>query len=337
MGHRHVRGNPAEFRNGRGGWTSQSGSSSQISQQYVARLEPGAISQGRVVEHPHFVLGLTPSGWGWFFCMPYYCASPWPQVLITTMEYAAATGDPLEKFWALAVPILDRDHTGQSLADAGGAEIVARYRAAVNDLRELGEDRARLAATQTGVSGTLLYGYDDTLPAGLPAPVLSFIALRLNPGPGDALARALMGRPEVRRAEPDEQLLVNVDTSVFLGQMTPSDDLNDDPYVQPEWVMELGRNIAVISVVDGAAQARARTTPMKRGASQIPGAGMILEVWSTSRPAADMAATGRLSVRFHPDRLLTNDEAVHFGAWDRPFTATSAAENSAAIITETRM
>lgn len=153
--------------NGRGGWTSQSGSSSQISQQYVARLEPGAISQGRVAEHPHFVLGLTPSGWGWFFCMPYYCASPWPQVLITTMEYAAATGDPLEKFWALAVPILDKDHTGQSLAYAGGAEMAARYRAAVNDLRELGEDRARLAATQTGVSGTLLYGYDDTLPAGL--------------------------------------------------------------------------------------------------------------------------------------------------------------------------
>ena len=306
---------------GRGGWNSNSGSTTQVTQQYVDRLEPGAISQGRVAEHPDFVLGLTPSGWGWFFCTPYYSASPWPHTLVSTMEYFARMGDPLEKSCGLAAPILDKDHTAATLVYSGGKAMADRYRTALRELRQLAEWQAQIRSS-TG-PGSLLDGYDDSAPVTLPAPVRSFIALRSNVGQTEGLAHLLGMRPEIRRAQPDEELLVNVQ-STLTGHMTPFEDLAENPYIHPEWIIEtagLPRHIAGISVVSGGAQARAKTTPMTLWAGEIPGAGLVLEVWSTTKPAAYMARRLAEHVStFTPTCLLTNDEAVHFGTWNQPFT-----------------
>ncbi len=304
-------------------WSSQSGSTSQVSQQLVDRLDPGAISQGRVAQHPDFVLGLTPSGrgWGWFFCTPYYSASPWPHLLVSTMEYFARMGDPLEKFCGLAAPILDKDRTAATLAYSGGQAMADRYRTALGELRQLAERREQLLSST--VPGSLLDGYDDSVPVTLPAPARSFIALRSDVGQAEGLAHLLGMCPEIRWARPDEELLVNTQ-STLTGHMTPFEDLSENPFVHPEWIIEapgLPRHIGGISVVNGGAQARARTTPMTRWAGEIPGAGLVLEVWSTTRPAAYMARrlAEHLST-FTPTCLLTNDEYIHFGTWNQPFT-----------------
>ena len=73
------------------------------------------------MEHPHFVLGLTPDGWDWFFAMPYYwflpgpsCSSePWNMPPDPAMCWSASGSCPL--------PSSTKTMTGGSSLLRGGA------------------------------------------------------------------------------------------------------------------------------------------------------------------------------------------------------------------------
>ena len=227
----------------RQGRNSSDGYTYYSTEQQIDRLDPGAIAQGRVMEHPHFVLGLTPDGWDWFFATPYYSVPPWVQLLVGTMEYAAWSGDILERVWELPVPILDRDHDGRLLAgaDVTGVQLVERYRQAVADLKQMTHVRRETLARLGNDS--LLAGYDDSWSSRLPGPQLSYIALGHNVAEGQgfqhggsapdltAIARTLEALSEVRRAGPDEEVVITSNTA-DTGRWTPMADLPTTAYPQ---------------------------------------------------------------------------------------------------------
>jgi hypothetical protein len=314
----------------RQGRSSNEGYTYSSTEQQVDRLDPGAIAQGRVMEHPHFVLGLTPDGWGWFFCTPYYSTPPWTQLLIGTMEYAAWSGDVLERCWELPTPILDRDHDGRILAaaDATGAHLVERYRQAVADLKQMTHSRRELVG-RLG-NGSLLAGYDDSWSSRFPGPQLSYIAIGHNMAEGQgfqfggsvpelaAIARGIEALSEARRARPDEEVVITSNTADMNGRWTPRADLPAMPILKPDWMVEFGEprmgHTASLRLVTMAEVAQ--TTPMARWGGQITGTAVLIEAWSWSKPAAHMvkALAERLGA-VAPTAVLDKDAITHFGAW----------------------
>jgi type IV secretion system protein VirD4 len=303
---------------GRGYGGRNSGESVQqtSTRQLVARLEPGAISQGRVMEHPHFVLGLTPKGWAWFYCMPYYSAPPWPQMLVANMEYVAARANLLEAWLDIPTPILDRDGSGQCLIAAGGPELLERYRTARQKLKEQGARRAELLA-RIG-DDSLLAGYDDGWTVRLPAPVRCFIALRTDPGRAKIASTLEMLRGELRPAKPGEEIVIT-DAHNVLGRPTPMGDLPESVFFHPEWVMGVTgsrAHRAGLSIVEGGVSARSRATPIERFGDQIPHTAVLMEAWCMSRPVAHMVM--RVAEKLQaiaPACFLEADGARHFGPW----------------------
>jgi type IV secretion system protein VirD4 len=315
----------------RQGRNSNEGYTFSSTQQQVDVLDPGAIAKGRVIEHPHFVLGLTPDGWGWYFCTPYYSASPWPQLLVGTMEYAAWSGDALEGCWELPAPVLDQDHDGRFLAAAGGPQLVERYRQARADLKQMTHARRELTARLGADS--LLAGYDGSWTSRLPGPQLSYIALSYGPAPGEGftwgrgnapslaeIARALEMVTEVRRARPDEEVVITSSPADPDGRWTPKADLPSMPILKPDWMVEFGEprmgHAASLRLVGGDQAEVARTRPIVMWGDQIPGAAVLIEAWSWSKPAAHMVR--RLAERLSavaPSAVLDDDSVAHFGAW----------------------
>jgi len=315
----------------RQGRNSNEGYTYSSTQQQVDVLTPGDIAKGRVMEHPHFVLGLTPDGWNWFFCLPYYSAPPWPQLLVGTMEYAAWSGDALERCWELPAPILDQDHDGRFLAAAGGPQLAERYRQALADLKQLTHVRRELA-TRLG-HDSLLAGYDDSWSSRLPGPQLSYIALSYKPTHGEGVewgrgsapnlaevARELESAGEVRRAGPDEEVVITSNTADMEGRWTPKADLPKLPMLRPNWMVELGEprmgHVASLRLVDDNQSEVARTTPIVMWGNQIKEATVLIEAWSWSKPAAHMVR--RLAERLSaiaPATVLDKDAVMHFGPW----------------------
>jgi type IV secretion system protein VirD4 len=311
----------------RQGRNSNEGYTYSATEQQVDRLDPGAVAQGRVMEHPHFVLGLTPDGWGWFFCMPYYSTPPWVQLLIGTMEYAAWSGDVLERCWELPTPILDRDHDGRNLAaaDTTGANLVERYRQAVADLKQMTHSRRELLS-RLG-NGSLLTGYDDSWSSRLPGPQLSYIAIGHDTGQDDTgrpdlatIARAIETLSEARRAGPDEEVVITSNTADMTGRWTPMADLPTSPFVKPNWMVSFGEprmgHTAALRLVASGGPEVARTTPMVMWGDQIARPVALIEAWSWSKPAAHMVKTLAAHLgAIAPTAVLDATAITHFGAW----------------------
>ena len=316
----------------RQGRNSNEGYTYSTNQHQVDVLDPGAIAQGRVKEHPAFVLGLTPDGWGWFFCMPYYSAPPWPQLLVGTMEYAAWSGDVLEGCWDLPAPILDKDHDGRFLAAAGGPELVERYRQAQADLKAMTQGRRELATRLSADS--LLAGYDGSWSSRHPGPQLSYIALSYQKTRGEGfewsrksgpslteIARVLESHGEVRQAQPDEEVMITSNTADMNGRWTPKADLPAMPILKPDWMVEFGDprmgHRASLRLVNGDQSEVARTTPIVMWGDQITHTAVLIEAWSWSAPAAHMI--GRLAEMLAvvaPTAVLDKDAVTHFGPWN---------------------
>jgi type IV secretion system protein VirD4 len=302
-------GHDRQGRNSNDGYTFSS------TEQQVDILTPGDIARGRGMEHPHFVLGLTPDGWRWLFCTPYYAVPPWPQLLVGTMEYAAGSGDLLERIWELPIPILDREGDGRMLAAAGGAQLVERYRQATRDLRAISQKRQELFSRLTA-AGSLLAGYDGYQPSSFPGPQLSYIALGTHPA---GLAAAIEAHAEVRRTEPDEEVIISSHTADLDGRWTPRADRPAMPLIKPDWVITFGDSRvghqAALRIVTDPSQA-ATTTPLTRWGDQVAGAAVLIEAWSWSKPAAAMvkALAERLGA-ITPAAVLDANAATHFGNW----------------------
>jgi hypothetical protein len=315
----------------RQGRNSNEGYTYSATEQQVDRLDPGAVAQGRVMEHPHFVLGLTPDGWGWYFCTPYYTAPPWPQLLVGTMEYAAAAGDLFERWWEIPMPILDQENDGRFLAAAGGPQLVERYRRAAADLKQRAQAQRELKA-QLDAGGFLLSGYDDSLPSALPGPQLSYIAVGYCKTEGSgfelgmgtppslaAIAGTLEGASEVRRPRPDEEVIISSNTADMSGLWTPKADLPPMPIVKPDLMVEFGEprmdHRASLRLVGGGLAEAGQTTPITRWGSEIAGTAVLIEAWSWSKPAA--YAVKALAERLGtvaPTAVIDRDEIRHFGA-----------------------
>jgi type IV secretion system protein VirD4 len=302
----------------RQGRNSNEGYTFSSTEQQVDVLGPGDIAKGRTMDHPHFVLGLTPDGWRWLFCTPYYSAPPWPQLLVSTMETAVASGDVLERRWELPIPILDRDGDGRFLLAAGsggGPELVERYRRAAADLRSIGQGRRDLFS-RLAAAGSLVANYDGYQPSALPGPQLSYIALGANPV---ELTAAIEAPIEVRRADPGEEVIISSHTADMNGAWTPRADLPPIPILKPDWMITFDeaptRHQAALRVIIDPAEV-AKTTPITRWGDQITGAAVLIEAWSWSRPAACMVKT--LAQRLGavaPAAVLDANAMTHFGTW----------------------
>ena len=284
-------------------------------EQQVDVLSPGDVARGRVAEHPHFVLGLTPDGWRWLFCTPYYAVPPWPQLLVGTMEYAASSGDALECFWDLPIPILDRDGDGRLLAATGDPGLVERYRRAAADLRAMSHARRELFPS-LAAAGSLLAGYDGRQPSAFPGPRLSYLSLGADLA---GLINDIEAPIEVRRAAADEEVIISANTADIDGLWTPHADLPSLPLVKPDWMITFGEarfgHQASLRVITDPAEA-AKTTPITRWGSQIGGAAALIEAWSWSEPAAYMVRTlaERLSA-VTPTAFLDANQIRKFGNW----------------------
>ena len=151
------------------------------------------------------------------------------------MEYAAWSGDSLERCWELPVPILDRDHDGRYLAAAGGpAQLVERYRQAASGPQA--DDPCSPGDSRPAGQRFAVAGYDDSWSSRLPSPQLSYIAIGHNrprvraSTRGSApdlteIARALESLIEVRRARPDEEVVITTNTADMADRWTPKTDL----------------------------------------------------------------------------------------------------------------
>ena len=205
---------------------------------------------------------------------PTTSAPPWVQLLVGTMEYAAWSGDVLERCWELPAPILDRDHDGRFLAaaDVTGAQLVERYRQAVADLKQMTHSRRELLGRLGNDS--LLAGYDDSWSSRLPSPQLSYIAIgqhmsRRRGLPAWAasapslaeIARALEGLSEVRRARPDEEVVITSNTADMDGRWTPRADLPAIPILKPDWMVEIRRASDGTCGIAAASQRHGRGCP----------------------------------------------------------------------------
>jgi len=297
-------------------------------QQQVDVLDPGAVAQGRVTEDPRYVLALTPEGCRWLFCMPYYWCRPWPQLLVATMEYAAWSGDVLEGCWGLPRPILNKEGNGQLLASAGGPQLVERYRQATDDLKQMAHERRETLA-RLG-NGSLLAGYDGSWSSRLPGPQLSYIAIghvaegqgfQFGGAPPDlaTIARTMEALSEVRRAGPDEEVVITSNTA-DMGRWSPMADLPAKPFLKPDWMVSFGEprmgHTASLRLVASDGAEVARTTPIVMWGDQIKDTAVLIEAWSWSKPAAHMvkALAEKLSDAA-PTAVLDKDQVRHFGHW----------------------
>ena len=102
-----------------------------------------------------------------------------------------------------------------------------------------------------GCTGSLLAGYDGSWSSQLPGPQLSYIAIGHNMSQGEGFqwggsapspARspgALEASSEVRRARPDEEVMITSNTADMGGLWTPRADLPLMPILKPDWMVEL--------------------------------------------------------------------------------------------------
>ena len=310
---------------GSGGANSQQGWQNSETQQQVDVLDPGAVAQGRVKEWPTFVLGLTPSGVEWFFCMPYFNTPPWPQLLVSTMQHMLSVTSPLDMAVDLPTPILDQNHDGQFLMQAGGPALFERYQLVSRDWKAKRQYRHELL--DLFGPGSLLAGYDDSRPARLAVPQRSYIVFRHDPAgtPTDPLgnlsasgrariAQALESMPEIRPADAGEEVVIATGN---LSGMGPDAEPRESPFYRPDWVMDhAGAGSTVFSVVEGGAAARSWSPIMTGLGSELPGTAVVLEAWSWTGPGVHVV--GRLAERLStlaPTCFLTAEGATYFGPW----------------------
>jgi type IV secretion system protein VirD4 len=303
---------------GRSGGQRQNTWNETTNQQLVSRLEPGAVAQGRASEHPDYVLGLEPDGWGWFFSTPYYRSPPWPHLLVSSMEWAAELGQVFERVCDVPLPILNKDGSYEQLRGCGGERLVARYQRARDSLKELAEGR-QLFWSHLGPDA-LLSGYDDSWTPVLRDLPPSYIALRDDPGPSK-LNDALLAHPELRRSPQGYQAYLWLYPKAQV--QTPFGDLPPDD-LHPDWLIQANGSddVACLTVVDGGLPAKVASgnTIITRHAEEIPGASVLIEVWATTRPGAHMAA--RLAAdmaALSPVCWLTREGATFHGEpWRSP-------------------
>jgi hypothetical protein len=272
-----------------------------------------------VAEHPHFVLGLTPSGWDWFFCTPYYAAPPWPQMLVGAMELAAAGGTVLERSWALQTPILDRDGNGAVLAAAGGPALVERYRKAISGLQSLAQKRQEVLASFGPES--LLRGYDDSWTVHFDAPVRAFITLQADPGSG-RLAATMMAHSELRAGiEADE---IVIPASVTDAVTLPFGDLPES-FGRPDWVIHSGGlQMAHLNVIKSGIEARLSNSIIRAWHNKIPNAAVLIEAWAFTSAGMHMVHNLAADLEtISPTCILTAERLGEFGSWNSPPGGTS--------------
>ena len=331
----------SEGENSTSGYQANSrGRTFSTTSQLVDALDPGAIAQGKVREHPFYVLALSPGGWQWSFCTPYYVSRPWPSLLVNTMEYVVRGSGIFERFAGIQPPSLDQDSSGTFLADAGGPDLVARYRMATQQLRGLAKERQ--AMLDDIGPGSLMAGYDDSWSSELPEPQRSFIALRVDPGP-EKIARVMAMVPEIRSARPGEQLSFSGDARADAymadvlaglspearGHVTFSTGLQtvnippaDRPsglYLAPRWVIDFYEQRAGLGIVEGGLAARADTTPVRQWGGQVANTAVLIEAWSWTKPAAHMVRRlGEKLQAISPACVLDTEGAHFFGLWEEP-------------------
>ena len=297
--------------------SNQSGWNESTAEHLVPILDPGEISECRSTEDSHFVLHLKPTGkvHEWAFCTPYYLRPPWPQLLVGTMEFAAARAEPLERAWALAPPILDMDGDGWYLTTAGepyGAWLLARYRNAASSLRHLAQRRAEFMEHRSE-PGSLLAGFNDTRSARQRVPSRLFIALRRDPGPA-ALTAAMVRHSEIRPGTGADATVIRM--TMYDAINTPLDDVPEAR--TPDWVVSYEGHKAHLNIVDGGVATKLATgnSTVERWQDEIPGTAVLIEAWYWSRAAGHMVL--RLSRELQeltPACVLSDDWFFHYGAW----------------------
>ena len=237
--------------------------------------------------HPNYMLMSGPSGWGWKFSTPYYSTSPWPNLLVATMEHFARFRNPWELAAELPVPVLNMNHDYAFLRAAGGEALVQRYQTAYDTLKRLGQMHRDLMV-ELRPDG-LMWGWNDAIcSVRQVAPTRSFLALA---GEGSASAIAnILDRPqienfgngpsfEVRPATAEDATVVSLTTYDSL-HIAPAD--MPDPTVTPNWVVTVnGQVIATINVVKGGVEAKIASGNdlITMYNHEIPGAAVLLEVW----------------------------------------------------------
>ena len=296
----------------RGSGGGQSGWSESTNEQLVPVLDPGAVSKGRVDQHPDFVLNLTPDGHGWSFCTPYYRQPPWTQMLIGSMAYAAQYGDVCEAAWDVNLPVLNRDQSGDALRACGGENLVGWHRWCVEALKDRRppERKKWLEAHKNGY----LSDYDDTQPRALAGAERGFIAIR--PGVTAAQLDSAMERVGARQG--------NGLTTFIPMSMHDAINVADPPRgeVGADYVIEVGGHQPFFTIVPGGVDAKVRSGNeiITRFADQVADAAVLLEVWAFDRPALHIAGrlAAELAKQLSPLCWLTSAEARFYGSWTEP-------------------